>query len=141
MLIDAAAAALLGDTAPVAWSVSGSTAGGWGLLILAVLAFNLVSFGVIGAATGCIAAVLARGVAMWKAAAAGVGVGLAATAASGALIVYSFDSLDSLDSDISILSGYLFAAPLLVPLVTVAIILLMQRRAAAASRVGNPDMM
>lgn len=139
MMIDAAAAALLADTAPVAWSVSGSSPGeGLGLLILAVLAFNLVSFGVIGAATGCIAAVLGRGVAMWKAAAAGVGVGLAATALSGALIVYSFDSLDS---DISILSGYLFAAPMLVPLVTVAIILLMQRRAAAAARVGNPDMM
>ena len=119
MMIDASAATLLGDTAPVAGSVSGSTAGGYGLglIILAILAFNLVSFSVIGATTGCIAAVLVRGVALWKAAASGVAVGIAAAIASVALLDF-------------ILAWALFVGPMLVAFITLAIVLMLKRRAA-----------
>ena len=101
----------------VAESVSGSTAGGWGLVILEILAFNLVSFSVIGATTGCIAAVLVRGVAFWKAAASGVAVGIAAAIASVALLDF-------------ILAWALFVGPMLVALITLAIVLMLKRRAA-----------
>ena len=59
---------LLSDAIQFAGSVTVSSPGaGILLFILSLLASNLMSFSIIGAATGCIAAALARGVALWTA--------------------------------------------------------------------------
>ena len=132
MLIDASSATLLGDAVRVAGSVSGSSPGaGLGLFIVVMLVFQLVLFGVVGVGTGCIAAGLLSGVALSQAAAAGVGVGVAATIANGVLIVYINDFTDW---GINPLRWSIFVGPMSVAIITVASVLLLKWSAAAVAR-------